>query len=382
MGGSLEWQVPNALADAGGLTQTLPHPTTDRELARMRATLAAGHTVRLRAIVGLAGGTSVFKVTLGAWVRVPAAAQLELQLTLRNASGDALAWSHELALPPSDVAIEPDVQGAAWQRLRAVQTPPLLPPFASAGQAAAFADADLEAVFVARGGVRLIHATLFEAPAQHAVAHDAPSLLHDAGPGQLPINGPRESAPDGSWVEQRWGTSRMLDVARRQLGRLGPVVLTWASWADGMVPVGAEIPTPVVVSSGWTSLVDAGETRWNPDAPGWPITAAHCLGAAGANVARTGVIAVLPVRVWAWARHVAPTNPGQLRVQTTARSSVVMPISGAATWAWHTTTGFLEASRSPRDVRPTAQLFARSGGADLEVAAVVVEAGHRRPSVG
>lgn len=229
---------------------------------------------------------------------------------------------------------------------------------------------DVGASVDVRGAARLLCAVVQERPSHWSVPHDATHVTaHGAGSPVHPVDGPRTSEADGATYEEgRHGTHRMLGVAQAQVARVGPVVATWGSHAEGVTAHDDAEAAPVTVSSSsLTCLWAAGASAWSASLPGlrlpgWGAWRDHEQG----TLPRSGV---LPVRV-----HVRYTSTGgRLRVQTTARSWVTVPLPTAAEPAWATVTAFLECDPAPDVPRTNVVLLAAADDGTTSIYGVTIE---------
>lgn len=276
-------------------------------------------------------------------------------------------------LPPSDEAdgYEPTSAGASWDVL-------------SFGYAT-LADGNLEALkkwsedttctatISHYGGARVVHASVCETPSTHVVPHDEEDVsLHGwAPPQQQPDARPQIEMRDGALFEEhRFGVHRGFRVASKQNRKLGPVIASWSSYAEGEAEVTDTTQDPVTVTStSWVGVsIGSGETEWSNNLPGHDI-AGHYSGPAPENLStRVDGVTMIPVRIRVRARFAADGGDfGYMKFQTTPRSWIIIPIPQVSTAAWYDTTGWLEATDAVDDVVPVLADFAKVENGSMHV---------------
>jgi hypothetical protein len=386
-GGSLEWQSTNTAT--GGAGQVHPDPALWRTVAETQFELAAGNCLELRALALPSGATETFVVATGTWELYGVSAAIRLTAVYHHVDGvtpdqtivaekalDAALGTDGLA------SVEP---GGAWGQVIHIHIPNIKPAGNTPAEIAARSEwPRVHLTLEYRGGARVISCNVQEVPDQHMVEHDAAeSTLHDA-PAELgiPFKKPQIKGPDGAtYTDKRFGPAHGFTVAARQSRRLGPQAWYWSARTERLDLVTSEDPVAVQFSNtaDWSSLMDGtSEPAWNPDAPGWDLCAAYCKPPNNLHSRLRGNAAVLPMRVWVFARWTSNlgVKVGKIRFQTTRRSSIVMIIPESTTWAWHTTTCFLEANVTSRDTAAIVQVHARVSAGTMELRYHAGEFGH------
>ena len=377
-GGSLEWQAGDG--PSGGVSQTQPDPEDWRVVAVSQVLLSPGASLELRALALPSGGTQTFKPFTGTWPSHGAQAAIRLLVEL-DTPGAAQSITVERPIPESSLeadGAEVADDGAAWTGLQHLFVGGIKPTPNTLDKIAERSEGTTATLTLSyRGGARLVHASVCEVPDRHASSHDVgdtlgPSTAHD-WPAELgmPHKIPQLKGVDGAtYDEPRFGTTRGMLVAERQTRRLGPVFWTWSSRTERLDEVTDTDPDPVEITS--TTLVhwfDSGVSAWSEDAPGWDLCAAYCKTSNNLTTRMRGNAASLPVRLRVWARWTTNLGAkvGLVRFQSTARSWVEIKIPETSTWAWYTTTAYLEANVTSRDTFAIVQPFARVSAGTMQI---------------
>jgi hypothetical protein len=385
-GGSLEWQVGN---DATGtVSQNYPDPALWRTVAETQFELAAGNCLELRALALPSGATETFDGG-SAWPLYGVSGAIRLTAVYHHVDGVTPDQTivAEKAIPAALgvdglASVEP---GGAWGQVIHIHIPNIKPAGNTPEDIAARSEwPRVHLTLEYRGGARVISCNVQEVPDQHIVEHDAAdTTLHDA-PAELgiPFKKPQLKGPDGAtYDDNRFGPRLGFNVAARQTRRLGPQAWYWSCRTERLDLVTSEDPVAVQFSNtaDWSSLMDGtSEPRWNADAPGWDLCAAYCKAPNNLHSRMRGNAAVLPMRVWVYARFTtnAGVAIGKIRFASSARSSVIVRVPETTTWTWITTTTFLEANVTSRDAACIVQVHGIVSAGTMELRYHAGEYGH------
>jgi hypothetical protein len=381
-GGSLEWQAGDG--PSGGVSQTQPDPATWRVVAVSQVSLSPGASLELRALALPSGGTQTLVTNPppapATYDAHGAQAAIRLVVALQT-PGVAQSVTVERPIPESSLAAdgaEVADDGAAWAGLQHLFVAGIKPKPNTLDKIAERSEGTTATLTLSyRGGARLVHASVCEVPDQHASSHDVgdtlgPSTAHD-WPAELgmPHKIPQLKGADGAtYDEPRFGTTRGMLVAERQTRRLGPVFWTWSSRTERLDEVTDTDPDPIeITSTSWVHWFEPGMSAWSEDSPGWDLCAAYCKTPNNLSTRLRGNAAALPVRLRVHARWTTNlgTKVGRVRIQSTPRSWVEMVIPEISTWAWYTTTAYLEANVTSRDAFAIVQPFGKVSAGTMQL---------------
>lgn len=374
-GGSSEWCSGNFTV--GGGAQEYPSPDVWRIVARTRFELAPGCALRLRTIAVRGGQSERYNPALSVWEGYGAGGAVRCSLDYTNLAADTDSTSTELALAgsPETYAWEPTTAGASWGMLlfrSALLVHPDAAIVTPSEQAKWSEWPTVDATISHLGGVRVVHCSLTEVPLRHAaVDTNEDTSIHGWPAGdQVPEQRPTIEARDGTtYAEHRFGTHRGLRTAARQTRRAGPIIAAWSSYAESQAEVtDTENDAIAVTSTSFVGLsIGSGITTWATTNPGHDILGHYARPMPENLPERLDGATAIPVRCRVYARFTAGGNTGSVKFQSSARSSVTVPIAAGTSYAWHDATGWLEATDAPDDGYPVLQDFVKVSGGTMEV---------------
>lgn len=357
LSGAAAWAQPTGLDPDGGPFDAQNYPDGSwRTIATSLANLTPG--CELRADVLACPSGLVVKEVAGDWVSDGAWAELRVRVTWTNGGNTSGPHDWVTTIPGSSAGDwggdEEDADGANWSRLIERQILEIRPQGYDTDPAvqAAYSEwSTVEIAIAVRGGMRLVHAQVYEHPLVHTTAHDRSGLtsVHAVPPGAVPlVSRPVAKAPDGAtYEEHRFGTRRMAQVAERQSERLGPRILSWSSYSEATHdPLTETEAAPVTVTStSYVDLLDPTSTSYDAAGPGFAVAGAHAQlhRLAGPYIAG-GRFGVVPVRVSVDAS--CTSTGGRVRVQC-GSGYVEVAVTGAR--GWYTATGHLQSQVFPDD---------------------------------
>lgn len=354
LNGAAEWAQPTGLFPNPASGHVYPYDNVWRTLHTTRANLTPGCELRAHVMACPSGHVQKTNDTSdGAW------GELRVRVTWTNGASSSGPHDWTVTIPGSSLGTwggdEATGDGDNWGNLLEREIAEIRPPGYDSDPAVQAAYSEWSHVTVAiavRGGMRLVHATVFEYPLAHTTEHDDDGLtsVHAMPPGvQPPVSRPVSKAPDGAtYEEHRFGTRRMLQVAERQSERLGPRILSWSSYDESTHdPVNDTEADPITVTSaGFVDLNDSSITSYAATQPGFVVAGAHAQlrRLAGPYIA-DGRFGVVPVRVRVDASCTG--TGGVVRVQCgRGYVDVLVPSS---TRSWVTATGNLQSQVYPDD---------------------------------
>jgi hypothetical protein len=359
------WLVENG--DPG--STTYPDKSTARVMHRAKVHVTPGSDLECRALCLASGSEDTNDTVFGA-VRMTA--------QYATASDTASEVSRTQTIPGSD-----ETYGAVgstdswdWKHLHHIYVGryrPGAPGFALPATRDKWSEGVTATMSLSvLGGARVIAANITEEPSYHVHAHDTDAAtIHCATAESLPVDGPRESAPDGAtYEERRYGTHRLLDVPERQTARLGPVIWSWSSHTEQLTEPGDGEADPIASSgTSLVSLHDSSVTAWSADEPGFAVPGYYAQHDHEAGTLPHSAVLPLRIRIY----H-ETTVGGTVRVQVSARSWVDIDLPATSGYEWTTTTALLESDPAP-DVNRTNGMvfFAHDSGGGVNMRYVVVE---------
>jgi hypothetical protein len=385
MGGSTSWLADNSAT--GGASQAHPEPGIWRETWRARVEQQAGTELEVRVLSAPSGQTEVEVPGLGIWEGQGVGGDTRVVVGWENTAADTASEDVEFTLgqaqDPGGVE-DPEV-GSAWARLLHSYRLAVRPAAAFNSQAEAskwseWPTLDLEVSD--RGGARVVHMSVCEAPADHVVDDaELEVTVNGYDPAKIwAVKVPQTEQDDGAtYEEHRFGVLRAMYAAERQTQRVGPRLLSWSPYTEAKTSVSATEPNARSFNSATPARVSVGSnTAWDPEAPGFDIMGT---GKAPENLATriTGASAI-PVRVRIYARWsilLAPST-AVFRVESSARSFVQLELDSAVvgtSYGWHETTGWLEAPVASDDLYPVVQEFIEVNGGTVQIRYFDVTAG-------
>jgi hypothetical protein len=376
-GGSAEWMVDNTAT--GGGTQSHPEPTVWRTAARCRATLCAGQALDVR-MLAVPSGASVTETT-GLWFHYSSNAQAQIVIGYENVGLETDSVTVTRNLPGSEIAdgLEDTTAGAAWRQLQHHFVGSVRPQTVTPAYVAKFSEwPTVTFEFKHKGGARVLYSSVTEVPLEHVAydSNDSGSTLHDFSDeqgGGLPVLYPQTKAADGAtYQEHRFGTHHGLHVAERQRIRVGPTIATWSAYAERLAEVTDTEADPITVTSTTFVGLSIGSaiTAWAATNPGYDVPGSYCAPAPENLYTRVhGNSCSIPIRIRAYVRCTA-NGAGSvfLKMQPTPRTAVTLTMPQVNTFAWYTTTGWIEGNVSESDHYAILQDFAKvSAGVTAEI---------------
>lgn len=369
MGGALEWLAASEAVDTGSQNQ----PTDVwRTITRARIERSPAQALDLRALCLPSGPIVKFYPFTGQWNAIATGGRIGVDLDYTSeldASTDAAAVERLVPASVEEDATDPTAPGSAWERLRHVFVPSIIPGGATAlAVAATFSEwPSIDVTLKHRGGVRMIAANLAGVVHEHVAAHDSDeTTLHAYAVAQgqpHPDALPQTDSPDGAtYEERRFGTRRGLQVADRQRQRLGPPPIVWSSYSERLTDVDDTEAAPVEITDTAPRRISVREYTdqfvWDANAAGLDF-GSHYHRRAPEHF-RQATQASVPVlcRVYCkWAS--APPKPGFVRWATSSRSSITLEVPTSQTTAgWLSIRGWLESTIAPDDAYPILQDWA------------------------
>ena len=384
--GSSRWHVPDGSDDPGTAAdpvaaQVYPDGVTWRTVATGQGRLTPGCMLEGHVLFVPAGLTQKIVPAVGGdiWGSAGAHGDVRVGVTWTSEDGLSTTGPHYFGL-----SMEGSTQGAFgggentdggadWLTIDERLIEAIRPPTFTTDPdvAVAYSEwAEVEITIELRGSPRIAHMIVYETPLLHVTEHDnAGSVsVHAMPDGGSPLTPrPMVKAPDGtSFDENRFGTTRMVNVLARQGERLGPRILQVSAWDESEPNIWDQTEaSPIEVTS--TSLVDiydASITTWSQDNPGWIIGGSHAKlhRLCDPNMIMRGEAAVVPVRLWLDAAK-SGAGTATVRVRSGAYEWVDITVASGAR-ALYTITGYLEA-----------QVHADHAWALCQVMALVASAG-------
>ncbi len=326
-----------------------------------RARLTSGCFLRGSVLFLPSGGVGGDTVT-------PDLAEGTLRLIVTWTAEDATTETHtvNVDLPVSadetfDVA---SGNGAAWGELRSLQftlQPPVdLSDDAEANRWSISPTVEIDAYQV--GGSRIVDLCLYEEPVQVCMESDDTTWTsHIFGVGDVdaatqaasvrPITRRSETTPDGN---PRGGTRQVMDVAREQRERFGPLLCAWGNYQEvtSTATVGLVGLSRVGSATNMVGLFDVTQTGYDATREGLSVScggyardyrgnSGHLLGAEDAE-------AVIPVVFRVYGEVDGTPGPtARIRLHTSDHSWVEVELTTTA--GWHEGWGQLKVGINPSD---------------------------------
>lgn len=276
-------------------------------------------------------------------------------------------------LPPSplEYAQEPDGFGGFWSYLALAEIVDIMPASFDANLATAEDHSDLvEATILhqIRGGVRVVCWVTYEEPRAHVVSHNDAgphAVHHGTGFGTAQTTVPQTEVADGTtYDDDRFGTTRVLNVADRQDQVLGPRIAEWSSWDEtdstnlSDNPPSDPLQQQPVSTSSTTAvgICDANTTEWGTDEPGFAVAGSHALRHHRNDsglIMRNGDRGVVPVRVWCRGRwtDTSGSSMGVARFQSGPFEWIDLEFTDDGNVEELTAYGYMQSQVVPEDVR-------------------------------
>lgn len=389
LSGSDEWECPDDTAgdpnNAGG-AQLYPGGTW-RTVGTFWSKLTPG--CQLEAHVTFAPAGTVQKDTGGGfWIHDGAWAEFRAAVTWYHSGGSTGPHYFAIAMSGSGLGAygggEQTDPAAEWGALDEKWLEGIRPPAFDGTSATAelySEDADVRIVLQQRGGARVVHATVSEVPYWHVQAHnDAGDVCVVGMPaGTAPLMPlPQEDPADGAtYQENRWGLTRMVQVANRQAERLGPRPLHITCYDASANEWDQTDPTPwTVTSTSFVELDNSTVTAYDAD------FAAYCVAGAHAKLHRLAEPLLIsrdehntiPVRVHLDAEK-SGAGAATVRVQAGPYSWVDLTVASGAR-AHYEVVGYLRSQVHADDSAGALQIFARvASGGTLSVHGISIDYG-------
>ena len=367
--------------DTGG--SIYPNEGEEQELARTETTLTPGSWQEMRALLLPTGPIQDGVLPAGVQGNLRAdVAYTDLATVTSQTVSDAVDAPGSNAqfggLPTGD--------GSYFDALRPRWVGPLRPtPVNDDATAALYGEETVTSQRVsAVESCRVVSACISEIPWRYVTKHDQTQPTAHAAASVIPpdIN-PREATQSGTtYLDDRYGTRRMLDAAELAPLRLGPVLMQWtayaaADWAYGATAASINVVVPAGAYQRVNAL-DTSVTEYLAQRPGWPIMAhlAQTYNVSGFECMQNQAAAVpctLSVRY-------SGTVTGQCFFAVrTERSCVRVELTTQASTITATATGHIEGSATTEDaLSGVAQMWLEGSDFDVELVTVTLEWGHIR----
>lgn len=377
MGGSTSWLADNSAT--GGASQAHPEPGVWRETWRARVEQQAGTELEVRVLSAPSGQTEVYVPGLGIWEAQGVGGDTRVVVGWENIDADTASEEVDFTLGQAQDpgGVEDPAVGSAWAQLMHSYRLAVRPAeaFNSLPESSKWSEWPTVDLAVAdRGGSRVVHMSVCEAPASHVVDDaELEVTVNGYDPAKVwAVKVPQTEQADGAtYEEHRFGLLRSMYTAQRQTQRVGPRLLSWSPYSEGKASVSAVEPAARSFTSSTPERVSVGSNiAWDPDAPGFDLMGT---GKAPENLSTRIVGAgAIPVRVRIYARWsvlVAPST-AVFRVESSARSFVQLELDSAVvgtSFGWHEATGWLEAPVASDDLYPIVQDFVEVNGGTFEI---------------
>jgi hypothetical protein len=251
---------------------------------------------------------------------------IRVDVTWYDRAGNDVTTSHEIDLPPNTLqwGDAPSQAAGFFPALKIVEIPDIRPPLPTIVEQQRWSrhvSARVTVNYV--GAPRVVDWMIHETPYIYALRFDDDRDLwcsHFFGNGSPTAKGDNFNHPltARGLADQRYGTKHMMDVQLAQRLRLGPHLVHWSPHSEGSgTPTDAIALPQYEDTGGFVNIMDANQTAYDPDAPGWSVS---CGGYArrwdgNGDLILRNRIANIPVYVWCLASHVG-TGSSTFRFQT------------------------------------------------------------------
>lgn len=377
LNGSDEWEVPDGSDDPGSATAPVGaqvYPTGDwRTVGTYWSKLTPGCQLEGHVVFCPAGLTQ--KQIGPNWYSDGAWGEFRARVTWYHSAGSSGPHDFTLAMPGSGLGDygggEQEAAGGEWMAMAEEWIEGIRPPAFDGTPATAelySEDCDVRIVLQQRGGARVVHATVSEVPYYHVQVHNDSGDLSVVGmpSGNSPLMPlPQEDPADGpTYQENRWGLTRMMQVAARQAERLGPRPLHITCYDASANEWDQTDPTPwTVTSTSFVELDNSVVTAYDADFASYIVAGAH---AKLARLAEPVLISrdehnTIPVRVHLDAEK-SGAGTATVRVQAGPYSWVDVTVASGAR-AHYEQVGYLRSQVHADDSSGSMQIFARVASA-------------------
>lgn len=387
--GDTKFRVPDT--DPLSATQTHPDATTWYVISRALVEITPGSFLELSGAYVPSGETNrpatAAEIAAGSLAYRAAGPQGRVRVTVvwTDRAASTETTQHEVSLPGStlEFGAQNTSAGGLWSSLRTFRLGAIRPPdLLNLVELRRFCQhVSAEITVEVQGSPRLIDWSIWERP--YSYCYDTTSVPTTYATQHVAATGTPDDqlAPAYPFTDTTstnpTGTGRILDVARAQAERLGPMLFAWTVYNETTATATATITERTTANDGsvFEDIVFAAITSFSPTSEaGWSVS---CGGYAqrwteGSPLVLFDRIAVVPVLVRVHGRTIT-AGTGTVRVQTAVHSyvDVSVPVAGAS--AWVEAYGWLEVGINPdQPVRAQVRINHLGASGSLSLGAVEV----------